>query len=371
MHCKWSPSGLYRSLKCPASLQYGSGRSSEAAQRGTQIHSLAHQIIRDPGILDIIDLGLLATMHGVTLEDAEVLMRTYIDYVTNTLPVWASTVRSEQVVGATFGNDLIYGTADCVAYAPYVSLEVVDLKCGKGMFVETDDNPQLMAYAYAAMETFKLYAHAVRVTVIQPYWDRTDAPVIRTVEYQADQLEEWHKETSETVANADMTVHVPGDHCQFCEGLKSHRCPAHKHTGRAIAEYDFDNVDWQSIEYFLDNGALILKNIKEVKSLARTYLGAGGTLGNYVLAPSYGYRSWSVSDRTVVRRLKKGGLKNEDIWTKTLVSPAQAEKKGMPKSAVNDITESPCTGDKLVKSKTKPQPKLTEGLDALIGVTNE
>ena len=62
-----------------------------------------------------------------------------------------------------------YGTGDCLVIADG-TLNVIDLKYGKGVEVEAEQNPQMMLYALGALELFDdLYdISTVTMTIFQP-----------------------------------------------------------------------------------------------------------------------------------------------------------------------------------------------------------
>src|SRR5690606_27222207 len=65
-----------------------------------------------------------------------------------------------------------FGTGDIVIIADGV-MEVIDLKYGKGIRVDADNNPQLKLYGSGALRAYELLydIHTVRLTIVQPRLD--------------------------------------------------------------------------------------------------------------------------------------------------------------------------------------------------------
>ena len=81
----------------------------------------------------------------------------------------------------------MFGTADFVGYfRRRQELHVVDLKYGKGVFVNARDNPQLRYYALGAALVSPVAT--IVSTVVQP---RTKGDPIRSAIIDADELAEW------------------------------------------------------------------------------------------------------------------------------------------------------------------------------------
>jgi hypothetical protein len=80
-----------------------------------------------------------------------------------------------------------FGTGDAGIIADGL-LDVIDLKYGKGVFVDAKDNKQMKLYALGWLEDFDhLYdIHTVRMTIYQPRLDNYSS-----FELSADELKQW------------------------------------------------------------------------------------------------------------------------------------------------------------------------------------
>lgn len=108
-----------------------------------------------------------------------------------------------------------FGTGDAVIVSD-ASLEVIDLKYGKGVRIDAQGNPQARCYGLGALDAFgDLYGFPiVRNTIIQPRLDHiTEEQLTRT------ELLNWAG--TELVPKAQLAWRgegefTPGEHCRFC-----------------------------------------------------------------------------------------------------------------------------------------------------------
>jgi len=117
------------------------------------------------------------------------------------------------------------------------TLEIIDLKFGKGVEVSAVDNPQMKLYALGALEKYDwLYTiDRVKMTIYQPRIDNFSTWVITVKD-----LREWAE--GELKQKADLAFKgdgdfVPGKHCQFCKVRATCRANAAYQTD--IARTDF------------------------------------------------------------------------------------------------------------------------------------
>ena len=129
-----------------------------------------------------------------------------------------------------------FGTGDLVIIADG-TLDIVDLKYGKGVAVSADSNPQMKLYALGALALFdSLYdIQTVRMTICQPRLES-----ISTYELAADELTNWAE--TELRPKAQLAINgdgefLPGEHCRFCRAR--HTCRARADAHLALAKHDF------------------------------------------------------------------------------------------------------------------------------------
>jgi hypothetical protein len=228
-HAKLSPSSSDRWLACPASIVRApetEDEGSEYAREGTAAHALAELCLKQ---------GISA--HAPTMPkgheaydsfDLRVHVQTYLDYVRRQMPE-GSTLFVEQKV-QVFAQYDVWGTADAV-------IKIIDLKFGKGVLVEAEDNTQLLLYGIGGLSFDWLSpvpVHTIEVHIVQPR--RSNFPA---QSYPVEALAEWVKENTHKVARAHSGTDVanPGTHCKWCP-IKG-TCRERADMNLKMAAFDF------------------------------------------------------------------------------------------------------------------------------------
>lgn len=109
-----------------------------------------------------------------------------------------------------------FGTGDAVIVTDG-TLEIIDLKYGKGVKVSAIDNPQMRLYALGAIDFYD-YAYnidTIRMTIYQPRLAN-----ISTEEMPVSELRKWAEEELAPLAmlaSKGRGTRKPGDHCRFCK----------------------------------------------------------------------------------------------------------------------------------------------------------
>jgi hypothetical protein len=400
-HSVWSASATDRNWSCPGALALTKDlpeTTSEPADWGTVAHEIAEVCLRsgrDPD--EFVGQTMKGKKFEFTVDDemAECVAE-YVNYVR---------LQRSKAANAADDNGLLIveqrfslsalnppfdagGTADAVLYREDTkTLEIVDLKTGKGGTVEVDANRQLRTYALGALLANKgLDVQQVRSTIVQPRKPHKDGR-IRSETYHVVDLLEWtgelleamkrSKEALDSVAQVDgnllpqaawnTTFLTPGDHCAktFC-GARGF-CPALKQKVLDAASVWFDDQDKprlanspdsmspEAIAQALDAADMIDGWINAVRAYAHTQAESGVTIPNYLLVEKIGRRAWTNEGEAVSRLVAAG----HDPYTKKPVSPAQAEKLLGKKQAslIADLIEKPVTGTSLVRAdKTTREP---------------
>lgn len=129
-----------------------------------------------------------------------------------------------------------FGTGDAGVIADGV-LEIIDLKYGKGIRVEAEENPQLMLYGSGALRSFELMydIHTVKMTIVQPRLDH-----ISSWETKVTDLISWGEKTVKPAAAKAYEgkgVQKAGDHCKWCK-VKA-MCATLAAKNIALARHEF------------------------------------------------------------------------------------------------------------------------------------
>lgn len=234
-HAKLSPSSSDRWLECPATLVRSpdvEDTGSDAAHEGTAAHALAeHCLVTGKQAVE----GIVSAEHARwDSPEFRAHVQTYLDYVRSRIGDGDLFVEQRLQI---FGRYGVWGTADAVIVHPDGIIEVIDLKFGRGLLVDADDNTQLILYGIGGLGFDWLSAvpvHTVRVHIVQPR--RSSFP---SAEYPVEMLANWVKENEHKIARAFRGTDEAkaGAHCRWCpvKGV----CPERAEANLALASFDF------------------------------------------------------------------------------------------------------------------------------------
>jgi hypothetical protein len=129
-----------------------------------------------------------------------------------------------------------FGTCDTIIISDG-TLYVLDFKYGKGVKVDSKDNPQLRIYALGALEHYGML-YDIRVVSMIVYQPRLENISDETV--FVENLYQWADEVLKPAAvqawNGEGEFQA-GAHCQFCKA--KHTCRKRADENMALAAYDF------------------------------------------------------------------------------------------------------------------------------------
>lgn len=262
-HALLSASGASRWLNCTPSArleeQYGEHKTSPYAQEGTLAHELAELYLRRDVLRgtseDEFNAKLEEIMSNPLFQDEMLeMVPIYTDYCVSQLiearkdNVFA-VMEIEQKLDFSEYVPEGFGTADCCIVNDN-TLEVIDLKYGKGVPVYADWNPQLMIYGIGAWRKYCMVydIENIRLTIIQPRLDN-----ISTFTLTVKELQDWADEILEPAAQSafngkgDLNV---GGWCRFCS--VKNRCRRLAQEQLELAKHEFRDAPLLTDEEIAD-----------------------------------------------------------------------------------------------------------------------
>lgn len=246
-HAVLSASGAHRWLNCTPSAQLEAkvpDMTSSYAEEGTLAHRLAEARL-NAELCGASDVVITETEYQQTLQEIQGHelysnnMPDYIaSYVDHVLEAFADarTRTGDPVICLEQRLDFSrwvprgFGTGDVIIIADG-TMEVIDLKYGKGVAVSAENNPQMMLYALGALDQFGFIydVNTVRMTICQPRLDS-----VSSWEITVDELVAWAENELKPKARLAWTGKgepAAGDWCRFCKVRA--RCRARAEAAQA------------------------------------------------------------------------------------------------------------------------------------------
>ena len=240
-HAKLSPSASERWLACsvaPSREAAFPDTSNDAAEWGTAAHAMSAYCLDNK--LDACDAPDQQAA-WIKYDSAEMreCVQTYLNFVRSKLTK-TSTLFVEQRLSILPEFD-IFGTAD-VAIVDHHTLTIIDLKGGKGVLVEAEDNSQLNLYGWGGYDSLAWLASEdiqfVEVCICQPRRNNVVSKTFTTAELVA--WMDGHREAARRAyaALASDTA-TPGAHCRWCRAKGV--CKERAEYNLATAGFDFSD----------------------------------------------------------------------------------------------------------------------------------
>ena len=239
------------------------------------------------------------------------------------------------------------------------TLYVDDLKYGWGL-VEAKENWQLLGYAIGEVIRRQTAFEKIVMRIHQPRPHHEDGPTrewVITYEELLGFKEQIESRMDKISKGFDELV--TGPQCRYCVPTRGN-CTAFNRSFYSTLDYvlsDFrdDTVDEKRIGQELDlleraTEILKIKN-ESMKQLAVEKIRSGKLIPGYACEDSLGDRKWKAEVSPLVIETLTG----KDITEKVMLSPAKAEKIGVPKDLIATLVDRAFLGQKLKRYDANKQ----------------
>ncbi len=340
-HAKLSPSASKRWLNCPGSLQLSESvpetGGSIYAEEGTLAHALA-------------ETYLGRYMNGITMNAADWIelssnnvemieaIQGYTSYVQSLLDRHDRTFYAfeKRVSMSAYGVPQCWGTADVIV-AVGDTLHIIDLKYGRGVFVEVEDNEQATIYAASALATCAELLRGItkfRVTIVQP---RMGDGLPRHCDLDLDDVLGFIHRVRAAAAliyGEETAPRAVGSWCRWCpaqaicpekqaevmELIESDfaaftvaRTPLAEDTETTLAQQVAINDAWETTEQLLEQYEALESWATDVRAALSARFLRGEPLHRFKLVPKRASRKWRFSDEVAIAKLAELGLDRDAV----------------------------------------------------------
>ena len=356
-HAKLPPSSAERWINCPGSValsaQLPPPSSSPYADEGTLAHAVAElKLRRNIGEItpkqydkELAKLQESEYWCGEMDEATDFYADTVIEHLA------AAGSDAELMIEQHFSLDKwvpeSFGTSDAVVIGGS-TIEVIDLKYGKGVKVNAEHNAQLRLYGLGASALFgDLYDfETVRYTIIQPRLDH-----VSTEEVPLSELLLWAEEdvAPRAIMALEGTDYMAcGDWCRWCPAKAI--CRKRAEYNLEIAKDDFKApplLTDEEIGEVLGRPDSVKKWVEDIQAYALEQALAGKHFDGWKLVEGRSIRKYA-DDLKVAEKLVAAGYDEAMLYERKLYGITAMEKIVGKKKLTTTL------GDLLIKPAGKP-----------------
>lgn len=327
-HSVTSPSSANRWLHCTPSARLNAvaQQSSEAAAEGTAAHELAEYKVRT-----FLGEKLKRPTSDYDCDEMEEATDDYLFFIREKLAAAKETCEDpaifvEQRIDFSRYVPNGYGCTDCCIVADE-TMYIIDLKYGKGIVVDAEENPQMKIYALGCLELFSELFDIQRVSmnIFQPRREN-----ISTWETSVEDLRTWADEVLAPKAKEAYEGNgefVPGDWCLFCKVAP--RCRARADSCLALARMEFKPGPLLSDEELgevMEKADQISKWAGDIMAYCQEQaIDHGRHFPGYKVVQGRSIRKFSDTD-AVAQAARDAGYTDSDIFTTSLITLTAFER---------------------------------------------
>jgi|TARA_R110000803_G_scaffold164275_1_gene228006 hypothetical protein len=317
--------------------------TSEFAEYGTAGHTLGEMCLTQEVPAKTFRGEILNKSEhfpdGFEVDDEMIdAVQTYIDYC-NQLPGDEGSRIEEKVDFSEWVPDG-FGTADFIKIDDDVlgkrTIQVVDLKMGKGVKVNAENNPQGMLYALGCLDEL-IYdpEDFVRIVIVQPRLDH-----ISEWDISINDLLEWAEKVVKKKAGeawAGLMKFSPGEkQCRFCKASSTCKALAEKSLQTAMDVFtdipttgdlkQIHTLGNSEVSQLLPRLDEISNWIKSLKAFAFSQLEQGFEIDGYKLVRGRsGNRKW-INESAVEEKMETLGFHKDNLYKQVIITPAVAQR---------------------------------------------
>lgn len=363
-HALLSASGASRWLNCTPSAkledEFGEKKTSVYAAEGTLAHELSELYIKHDILEEINDNDFNIKFEEIMSNDL------FSDEMLDVVPIYVDYCKAEytaakeqnplaaleieQTLDLTEYIPESFGTADCIIINDS-TIEVIDLKYGKGVPVYADYNKQGMLYALGALGKYDtLYdIENVKITIVQPRINN-----ISTWEISVEELIKWANEELKPKAklafNGEGELNA-GDWCKFCS-IKN-RCRALYEQQLEIAKYEFQDPELltdDEISDLLKRAPRFIEWINSITEYAQERaINDSKIWPGFKLVEGRSVRKWKDEDSALQAIFSKIPEATEDQVLNTKLKSISDIERAFGKKRVSEVLS-----DVIIKPQGKP-----------------
>jgi hypothetical protein len=347
-----------RVINCPGSValvdKMPPQPSSSYADEGTLLHNAIAEIL-DSSAPPAAFLGRKHGQAELTQDLIDDKLLPALDAFDEIDPAQEMEYAVESNVGFSDFLPGVFGSADVIGRIGSRAI-VLDWKFGSGVFVQAEENEQLMFYAAAAMRTPSLAwafdgAADIELIIVQP-------PSVQRWVTSTERVKLFESELAAAVKQATQPAAplASGDHCKWCAAKPV--CPLMTGALDRIAKAKLDALPVDQIAHYLDQVPVVEAFIKDLQALAHTMIEGGVQVPGYKLVNKRATRQWADEGKA-------------DAWMEArniyplqepkLKSPAVVEKelKATKQKLPDDLVVAVSSGSTLVPD-SDPRPSVLQ-----------